>query len=101
MEMNQEELNKVIKDHGLWLLGESGSKKADLSNANLTGADLTGADLEDANLTNADLTNANLRCADLTGTILETSANEETTCDKFKDISNLELLAEMTKRFGQ
>ena len=86
------ELKKMLNTHKLWMHGEKGGMRIDLSNANLTGinlsnvdltdADLTGvnlryanlryadlnnADLTDANLTGVDLTNADLRCANLTG----------------------------------
>lgn len=67
--ISQEELNKILKEHELWLRGEGG-KCADLSNVDLRGADLTyvnleGADLENANLSSTNLKRANLRCVDL------------------------------------
>ena len=61
--MKQDELNEVIRLHGLWLNDDyDGGKRADLR-----GADLHGADLRDANLYGADLYGANLRGADLYG----------------------------------
>ena len=98
--MNQNELNKILENHKLWLNdGYSGCRAiltdatlryailtnatlryailtnadltgADLTDAILTNADLTGADLTDADLTNADLTNADLTDAILTDAIL-------------------------------
>jgi hypothetical protein len=73
------EIKEILRLHGLWLDGEEGGARANLTRANLTGADLTGADLTgadltDANLTGADLTGANLTGADLTGADL-TGAN--------------------------
>ena len=67
--ISKEELNKILKEHELWLRGEGG-KCADLSNVDLRGADLTyvnleGADLENANLSSTNLKRANLRCVDL------------------------------------
>ena len=62
--MNQEELNKILKEHELWLKGEGG-KHADLSNTDLSNANLTNVNLRYANLSNANLTNANLRYIDL------------------------------------
>ena len=72
--ISQEELNKILKEHELWLKGE-GRKCADLSNANLrginlsnvdlTGANLNNADLNNADLSNTDFSNVNLRCANL------------------------------------
>ena len=72
--INQEELNKILKEHELWLKGEGGKRanlrRADLSNANLNHtnlmhADLKYADLSYANLRGADLRGANLRRANL------------------------------------
>jgi len=81
-----EELNKILKDHHLWLEsdGKSGQcadlSGADLSDAILSGADLSGADLSGANLSHtilkgaglsrALLSGANLRNADLSDAIL-------------------------------
>lgn len=72
--INQEELNKILKEHELWVKGKGG-KRANLRCANLENADLEYvnlkyADLKYANLSNTDLSNAdlrytNLRCVDL------------------------------------
>ena len=80
--MTQEELNKILKKHKLWLYSFSFlGKRADLSDANLRNADLRDAnlmfanlistDLVGARLNNADLRGANLRFADLLGANLE------------------------------
>ena len=47
--MNQEQLNKIIEDHTLWLNDEGGAR-ANLIDANLRGADLRGANLSYADL---------------------------------------------------
>ena len=82
--MTQEELNKILKKHKLWLysFGFLG-KRADLSDAdlrfdNLRGVVLRNANLEDAYLRFADLRDANLRFADLKYADLE-GANLENT----------------------
>ena len=62
--INQEELNKILKEHKLWLKGEGG-KRADLENTNLKDIYLKNTNLEDANLSYANLEDANLRCANL------------------------------------
>lgn len=72
--INQEELNKILKEHELWVKGKGG-KRANLRCANLENADLEYvnlkyADLKYANLSNTDLSNTdlrytNLRCVDL------------------------------------
>lgn len=62
--MNQEELNDIVRLHGLWLRNEEGGVRADLSRADLCGAVLSGAVLSGANLRGADL-----RRADLSGAI--------------------------------
>ena len=81
--INQEELNKILKEHELWLKGEGG-KRADLSNTDLSNINLSNANLKYANLSNANLKDAdlkdsnlrftNLRCADLSNANLN-SAN--------------------------
>lgn len=67
--MNQEELNKILKEHELWLIGEGGKradlKFADLSNVNLSDVNLRCADLRYTNLRYADLRNAYLKGANL------------------------------------
>lgn len=73
--MCNKELEKILKDHKLWLEseGEEGSK-ADLTDANLRGADLVYTDLRGANLRRANLRGAALIGADLTDANL-TDAN--------------------------
>ena len=72
--MNQEELNKILEDHKLWLAGKGGQKAnlrnaylsdAYLSNADLSAADLSAANLSDANLRHANLSDANLSYASI------------------------------------
>lgn len=63
--MNQEELNKKLELHKLYLEDDSQGEKADLHGANLHGANLHGADLRWADLRNAGLRKADLRKADL------------------------------------
>ena len=72
--INREELNKILKEHELWLKGEGGKhadlsntdlSNTDLSNANLRGADLNSANLSKANLNSANLSSANLSKANL------------------------------------
>ena len=68
-------LNDILHKHKMWLEGEKGGKKADLSWADLRRADLSLADLRSADLTGADLRQADLRQAvlsraDLTGAYL-------------------------------
>ena len=75
--MTSDELKEKIRLHGMWINGEMGGDRANLTGANLTdanlrgakltGANLTGANLRGANLTDAYLTGANLRGANLTG----------------------------------
>ena len=67
--ISKEELNKILKEHELWLKREGG-KRADLINAdlrytNLSYADLRHADLIYANLRYVDLSNTNLSDANL------------------------------------
>ena len=68
--MNQEELNKILKEHELWLIDEEGGKRADLSNTDLSGVNLRDVNLRYANLSNTNLRDANLRYANLSYTNL-------------------------------
>jgi uncharacterized protein YjbI with pentapeptide repeats len=88
--LTQQELNRVIDDHHLWLECQPGGKKAtfhrldlsgldfqnkdlrhaifrgsDLSGTNFCGANLHNADLSRTNLNGADFSNTNIRYADL------------------------------------
>jgi hypothetical protein len=78
--MNQEELNKILELHEMWLNGDpkgrrayfyrADLRKANLGGADLTKADLSGADLRGANLGGAKLIWAVLSGADLSGACL-------------------------------
>lgn len=56
--MTKEQLDKILKDHALWLLDSSKGKKANLAAVNLSGVNLVGADLTKANLQRANLVEA-------------------------------------------
>ena len=71
MNMTQEELNEVIRLHGLWLKSDAAGKRATLTGAILDGANLTRATLTGATLTGATLTGANLTRATLDGATLD------------------------------
>ena len=60
-----ENIEAILKEHGLDCLRCADLRSADLSDANLRCADLSDADLSDADLHGADLRCANLRDADL------------------------------------
>jgi hypothetical protein len=62
-----DELKEYLRKHKLWVYGEGGGERADLSCANLSYADLRGAKLSCADLRGADLRNADLRDVDLRG----------------------------------
>ena len=74
--INEAELNKILSNHKLWLMGEPNGIRADFSGvdleyANLSGADLGYADLSGANLEYTNLSGADLYDADLSGADLE------------------------------
>ena len=68
--ISKDELTEILRKHKMWLSGEAGGIRADLSRANLRGADLCGADLCEAVLCEADLCGADLRGADLYKAVL-------------------------------
>ena len=63
--MNQDELNRILELHEMWIKGEDGGVKADLRHAHLSYANLSYANLSYANLSYAHLSYANLSYADL------------------------------------
>ena len=67
--MTREEINKVLRLHQKWLVGNGGERadlrEASLEGVNLEDADLRGADLEGVNLKRADLRGADLEGANL------------------------------------
>ena len=65
--MNKEDLEKILKNHLLFLQGSQDGIEANLRGAYLYGADLYGANLRGANLRGANLSGANLYGADLYG----------------------------------
>ena len=74
--MNQQELNKILDQHKLWLesKGRQG-KRINYAGVNLEGANLQHTNLRKSilsasNLANADLTGADLSDVDLSGTYL-------------------------------
>jgi len=67
MALTQQELDEIVRLHGLWLAGDKDGKRADLTGADLCGADLYRANLCRAILTGANLTDANMGGANLLG----------------------------------
>ena len=63
--INEAELNKILSNHKLWLMGEPNGIRADLSGADLSYANLYGDDLWYADLSGVDLRHANLSGANL------------------------------------
>ena len=60
-----ENIEAILKEHGLDCLRSADLRSADLRDANLRSADLSAANLHGADLSSADLSDANLRDADL------------------------------------
>ena len=71
-------LKEILKKHKLWLRGEEGGERADLSYTDLNDVDLKGADLRYANLRCVDLRYANLRYANLSDTDLRKAGLSDT-----------------------
>ena len=88
-EISQEELNKILNDHKLWLEGK-GDKYADLSYVNLSHTNLSHIDLRGANLAHTDLTGTDLSYTDLKHAKI-TNANLVHANLKYADLSDVNL----------
>lgn len=71
--IDKDELKTILKKHMMWLNGENGGERADLSGSDLRGSDLSGSDLSGSNLRWSDLSGSNLRGSDLRGSDLRGS----------------------------
>ena len=74
----KEQLAEILQKHKMWVDGEEGGERADLSSAdlrfaNLRSANLRSADLSSADLSSADLSSADLRFADLSSANLRSA----------------------------
>ena len=65
--MNKEELKEVLEKHKMWVKGDKGGVRANLSGADLSRADLSEANLSESNLSEANLSESNLYGANLYG----------------------------------
>ena len=65
--INQGELDKILRLHELWLMGDDSGKRVILRYGDFRGADLRGANLRHAYLRGADLRRVNLCGAYLRG----------------------------------
>jgi hypothetical protein len=65
--MTPEQIKKTLRLHSMWVRGEGGGERANLTDAYLERANLAGANLERANLAHAYLARANLTDANLAG----------------------------------
>ena len=68
-----EHLAEILRKHGLWLRGENGGEKADLSDSNLSDSNLRGSNLSGSNLSYSDLRGSDLSYSDLSGSNLSYS----------------------------
>jgi hypothetical protein len=84
--MDALKLKEVLAAHMMWLRGEEGGVRANLSSANLSSANLSSANLSSADLRFANLRFANLRSANLRFANLS-SANLSSADLRFADLS--------------
>ena len=63
--MEQEQIQKLLEKHKIWIKDISKGERADLRSADLSYADLRSANLRSANLSSANLRSADLHFADL------------------------------------
>ena len=89
--MTREDLDKILKNHKLWIHGKEGGEVAEFRGADLSyailkntvfvDADLSSANLKDVYFCEADLTGANLRDADLKGAVFKNTNFKNTNID--------------------
>ena len=68
--MTREDLDKILKNHKLWIHGKEGGEVAEFRGADLQGVDFSNVDLRGADLSYANLCEADLKGADLKNTNL-------------------------------
>lgn len=66
--INQEQLDKILDEHKLWLKDNDNAVKANLSNLDLSNLDFKGRDLRCISFQGANLTNCNFSCCNLANT---------------------------------
>ena len=65
--IDKDELKTILKKHMMWLNGEDGGERADMSGADMRGANMSGADMSGADMSGADMSGADMRWADMRG----------------------------------
>lgn len=94
--INQKELNEILKKHKMWLNGEVGGERANLRNVNLRGVDLSNTDLRYADLSGADLEDSDLEDVNLEFAKLEDAnlefANLEDANLEYTNLRNTDLI---------
>ena len=63
--IDKDELKTILKKHMMWLNGEDGGERADMSGAVMRGADMRGADMRGAVMSGADMSWADMSWADM------------------------------------
>ena len=71
--IDKDELKTILKKHMMWLNGENGGERADLSGSDLRWSDLSGSDLSGSDLSGSDLRGSVLSRSDLRGSDLSGS----------------------------
>lgn len=73
--MNKGQLDKILRKHEMWLNGEKGGERADLSRTDISGFNLSltnlrGAIMIGTNLSYTDLSDTDMKCTNLAGAIM-------------------------------
>ena len=71
--IDKDELKTILKKHMMWLNGENGGERADLSGSDLRWSDLSGSVLRWSNLSGSDMRGSDLSGSDLCGSDLSRS----------------------------
>ena len=65
--IDKDELKTILKKHMMWLNGEDGGERANMSGADMSGANMSGTDMSGADMSGANMRWANMNGADMSG----------------------------------
>lgn len=68
--IDKDELKTILKKHMMWLNGEDGGERADLSGSDLSGSNMSGSDLRWSKMRGSDMSGSDMSRSDMSGSDL-------------------------------